>query len=504
MKELFESKLCVWCEKGPRAGVSKHRRGCLVLAKAAGRNKPVEWHIRAGLPMCTAYKRRSRSGKPDVEMQGSLFNQPPEVQVEPPAEEEDEFSLRDYQEGVVGDAMSVIRKYGFVYLAMQMRTGKTITSLEVCRRLNCLFVLFVTKKKAIPSILRDYDTIGADYKLEVINYESLHKLDDLPWDAIILDESHTLGAFPKPSKRAIQAGQIIKRYSPKVIYLSGTPTPESYSQMYHQVYSLPDGPFSMYRNFYRFADEHVDRKQRKINGFMINDYSKGRQSIMDVMSPYMINVSQRDAGFKAVTNESVLYVQMSDLTYRIADKLSRDLVVEGSDEVILGDTAVKLMSKLHQIYSGTVKFESGKSKVIDTSKAEYIKERFDGRKIAIFYKFTEELNALKSVFDDLLTQDVEEFSSSGKNIALQIVSGREGISLKEAEAIVYYNIDFSATSYWQSRDRMTTIDRASNSIYWIFALNGIEPKIYEAVLKKRDYTVNHFRRDYEIPLLRIT
>jgi len=61
--------------------------------------------------------------------------------------------------------------------------------------------------------------------------------------------------------------------------------------------------------------------------------------------------------------------------------------------------------------------------------------------------------------------------------------------------LVYYNIDFSATSYWQSRDRMTTKDRTYNDVYWVFAKGGIEDKIYSAVTKKKDYTLSHFKRD---------
>ena len=67
--------------------------------------------------------------------------------------------------------------------------------------------------------------------------------------------------------------------------------------------------------------------------------------------------------------------------------------------------------------------------------------------------------------------------------------------MRQAEALVYYNIDFSATSYWQSRDRMTTKDRLKNDVYWIFAKLGIESDIYKAVTKKKDYTLNHFKRD---------
>ena len=74
------------------------------------------------------------------------------------------------------------------------------------------------------------------------------------------------------------------------------------------------------------------------------------------------------------------------------------------------------------------------------------------------------------------------------------MSGREGISLREADALVYYNIDFSATSYWQSRDRMTTKDRLESDVYWVFSRGGIEKDIYKAVTKKRDFTVNHFKK----------
>jgi len=142
--------------------------------------------------------------------------------------------------------------------------------------------------------------------------------------------------------------------------------------------------------------------------------------------------------------------------------------------------------------------------VFDTSKAEAIKQKFDGKKIGIFYKFKAEFEAIKQVFGkENVTQDVATFDNTDcKVIALQIVSGREGISLRNAEYLVFYNIDFSATSYWQARDRMTTKDRRFNKIYWVFSKGGIEEKIYQTVNKKKDYTLQHFKRDLlNLPLL---
>lgn len=410
---------------------------------------------------------------------------------------EKKFNYRDYQIDIIDKGTEILSKNRFLYLAMEVRTGKTLTSLGIAERVHAKNVLFITKKKAISSIQADYDALIPSYTITIINYESLHLvMNNKKWDLVICDEAHSLGAFPKPSLRAGLVKSVIGWCKPMVILLSGTPTPESYSQMYHQVYGIPNNPFREFTNFYRFSDKYVKVKDKKINGLFIRDYSEGLESIIKAMEPYTINYTQAEAGFKAETTEEVLEVEMSEMTYNLIKKLKRDLLVEGKGEVILADTPVKLMMKVHQLCSGTVKFESGESMIIDLSKAEFIKKRFEGCKIGIFYKFKEEFNALCQVFgDDYLTSDLNEFDTTDKNIALQIVSGREGISLRHAKYLVYYNIDFSATSYWQSKDRMTTKDRLENQVYWIFSKGGIEKDIYKAVTKKKDYTLRHFEKN---------
>jgi len=407
------------------------------------------------------------------------------------------MEFRDYQLEIIDKGADLIEKHGFVYLAMEVRTGKTLTSLGICDKIGATNILFVTKKKAIGSIEGDYKMFNPKFAITVINYESLHKIDVVNqiFDVVILDEAHGLGAFPKKSKRCESIRRLVAISKAKVMLLSGTPTPESYSQIYHQVNFIPKNPFKQFVNFYKFAQKYVDVKQRKINSFFINDYSCGKEEILDVMKPYMISYSQKEAGFVVQTDEEVLYVDIKEETRGLIRKIKKDLVIEGKEEVVLADTPVKLMTKVHQLCSGTIKFESGKSMVVDYTKAEYIHDKFKDQKIGIFYKFKEELSALKEVFGDDLCTDLETFNSTDKSIALQIVSGREGISLRQADSLVYYNIDFSATSYWQSRDRMTTKDRLHNKIYWIFSKGGIEDDIYKAVVKKKDYTLNHFKKD---------
>ena len=105
---------------------------------------------------------------------------------------------------------------------------------------------------------------------------------------------------------------------------------------------------------------------------------------------------------------------------------------------------------------------------------------------------------LKLVFKETLTTDLDDFNATNKNIALQIVSGREGISLAKADYLIFLNLQFSAVSYFQAKDRLTTMERKSNDIYWIFAENGIEEKIYKRVLQKLDYTHDNFKKDFNV------
>lgn len=406
--------------------------------------------------------------------------------------------LRDYQLRISWEAKRCLDERKIVYLAMQVRSGKTATAMQTASNYGAKRVLFVTKKKAISSIEDDFkDFCFFDYfrKFDIVNDESLHKVEG-EYDLVIHDEHHRFGAMPKPN---VTAKLFKDKFSHlPMIFLSGTPHPESYSQVYHQFWVSDASPFK-YKNFYSWAKEFVRVKDRHLGYAVVKDYSEADYSrIQPIIDPYMITFTQEEAGFVSSINEHTLFCDMKESTQRLIKKLCKDKFIQGKDEAIIADTAVKLQNKVHQLSSGTVIFESGNCKVLDHSKAEFIHDYFKGKKIGIFYKFKAELTALQDIFKDSLTADIQEFDSTTKSIALQIISGREGISLRNAEVLVFYNIDFSAISYFQARDRLTTLERSSNDVYWVFSKGGIEEKIYRSVMNKRDYTNNVFKRDYGI------
>jgi hypothetical protein len=410
------------------------------------------------------------------------------------------MKLRQHQEDISTQACIILQQYKIVYLSMEVRTGKTLTALATAEKYGAKRVLFVTKKKAISSIESDDEQYDTSFHLTTTNYEQLNRMID-NFDLVIIDEAHCIGQFPKPAGRTALLKSIC--HNKPVIFLSGTPTPESYSQLYHQFWVSSYSPFKQYSNFYKWAADYVTVRSKYYFNRQINDYSRADKGKIDLATNHLfISFTQSEAGFEQEVKEEVITVKMAESTYLLADYLRRHRVYVGrGGEEVLADTEVKLMQKLHQIYSGSVINETGQGNGFDLTKAWYIKKHFAGQKIGIFYKFKAERLMLLATFGaDKITEDPMEFNQRDDlTFISQFQSGREGINLCTADCLIGMNIDFSAVTYWQFRARMQDKNRTKEAkLYWIFAEGGIESKIYERVLEKKDYTLSHFKRDYKI------
>lgn len=406
------------------------------------------------------------------------------------------MKLRDYQERISTEAAAKLKQYGMCYLAMECRTGKTLTALATAIRYGASSVLFLTKLKAIGSIHDDSARLSPGYTLEVTNYESCHKCAGR-YDLIILDEAHCLGAYPKPSKRTEHVKRLCKGLP--VLYLSGTPSPESYSQLFHQFWVSEFSPFAEYPNFYKWAKAgYVDVREKRVNGYRINDYSHADKAMIDEAAGHLfMTYTQEEAGFFTDIEEYALECPMLTGTAQIMRILKRNKVYYFADAPVLGDTPAKLMGKLHQLSGGTVITEDGAHRILDRSKALYLRNRFAGQKIAVFYVYQSELDLLRSVFPQW-TDSPEEFQQSGDLVFIsQIRRAREGVRLDTADAIIFYNLEFSYLSYEQGRNRIMSKERATPAkVYFLISDCGIDRDILEAVRNKQDFTASYYRRKY--------
>ena len=412
------------------------------------------------------------------------------------------MQLRDYQKDIAEQATQILKNYGIVYLSMEVRVGKTLTALQVASNIGAKNVLFVTKKKAISSIEKDYKDMGYGYEIKITNYEQLVNIRLVNnYDMIIVDESHSNKAYPKLSQRTQYLKELVG--NKPVVLLSGTPTPESYSELFHQFWISNNTPFKQ-KNFYSWAKEYVAVKDKKISANVtVKDYSRAdRDKVMAVLGKYFIAYSQKDAGFlNADIEESIIFVKVDPRIYALSKVLMRDKYFQFKDgDEIVCDTAAKLQTKLHQLYSGTMITEQGNRKILDRSKVDYIRANYKGQKIAVYYKFQAEGEVLKQLLKT--TESPEEFNQSQDTNLIfisQIQSGSMGVNISTADVLIFYNIDFAAVQYWQARARIQNMEREKQAVvHWLFADNGIEEKIYKAVLQKKDYTLSYFVKDFGI------
>lgn len=409
------------------------------------------------------------------------------------------MKLRNYQDRISTQASDNLRQFGCSYLAMECRTGKTLTALATAKKFGATRVLFVTKKKAIGSVMNDYTLLSAEgnpFDMEAINYESVHKATIVP-DLVILDEAHCLGAFPRPNKSTQKIKEIAEGLP--VLYLSGTPSPESYSQLFHQFWVCSYSPFRDYRNFYWWAKDFVEVQKKYVNGFNLNDYTNAKKELIDEATRHLfITYTQAEAGFSAEIDEIDLVCPIDNKIPPLMRQLRKQKVVKLEGErVILGDTPAKLMSKLHQLSGGTVITETGEHLILDQTRAFYIRDSFRGKKLAVFYCFQSEFDLLTKVFTDW-TDNPEEFqASSSKTFICQIRRGREGIRLDTADAIVFYSTEFSYLSYEQGMNRILSKERTEPAkVYFAVSEDGIEKDILEAVRNKKDFTASYYLRKH--------
>lgn len=401
------------------------------------------------------------------------------------------IQLRDYQERISTSAATLLREKKICYLSMECRTGKSLTALAAADKLGVKSVLFITKIKAKKSVEDDYRALNPNYELEVINYESVHKCVG-KYDLVVCDEAHSLGAYPKPSQRAKAVKKVAK--GKPVLYLSGTPSPESYSQLYHQFWICDYSPFAAYTTFYKWANDFVLKRQRMVNGYMINDYSTAdKHKIDELTATIFVSFSQEDAGFSTNIVEHILTVPMKQETASYFRQLQKDRVISLNGRAVLGDTPAKLLSKLHQLSSGTVIAEDGTHLILDTSKAEYIRRMFAGKKVAIFYTYQSEFDLLKNAFPNW-TESPEEFQASTDKVFIsQVRKAREGVRLDSADALIFFSFEFSYLSYEQGRNRLVSKERKDAAeVYFLCGDFGIETEILNAVHGKQDFTLSYY------------
>lgn len=133
--------------------------------------------------------------------------------------------------------------------------------------------------------------------------------------------------------------------------------------------------------------------------------------------------------------------------------------------------------------------------ILSHHKVNYIKSNFGNEdKIVILCNYIKErellLNSLESS-----TDEVDNFKNGDyKYFIGHIKTFSEGVDFSYADTMIIYSLNFSATTYLQSRERLANKKRTKPiTVHYIFTKNGIDEYIYKAVSNKMNFTNSYYR-----------
>lgn len=379
-------------------------------------------------------------------------------------------------------AYNILKTYSMVYLAMLERTGKTLTAILTCERSPYIKkALVITKKEA----MKGWNQTIAEYKPKldfvVINYHSCHKITDTDFDIVILDEAHTnISGYPKPS--TLWKNVAKHTQNKPIIYLSATPSAQGSVLLYHQFKLCAWSPFAKYKNFYDWFKEYGILKIKHLGGRQVRDYSECNEArVWAEVKHLFITYTREELGFKHEPKDIVHYVNLADSTKQLYRKLEMEDLVVVNDTEVVADTPMSLLTKLHQIEGGTLKFEEKYFNLPNREKIDYILEKWgDSEDLVIFYHYQEEEHKLKSVFK--------------KAQVLQATKYAEGVDLSMYEHLVVYSMNFSTAQYTQRRARQANMKRETPiNVHFLLVKRGISEQVYNTVaINKKNFVDKYF------------
>ena len=400
----------------------------------------------------------------------------------------------DYQSELSEEAYAILCKHNIVYLAMEERTGKTLTGLMTFEKSNQVQRIGVlTKKKALPGWQKTLgETPWRNKEVALTNYHMAKNLVNV--DALIIDEAHAyISAFPKPG---VIWAQVKKLCAGKlIIFMSATPNAQGRQMLYHQ-FALSDySPWKQYKNGYAWFDAYALRTKsggvHKIyrNGLAINDYTKVQHDkIWDECKHLFITKTRKELNFEQEPEDILHWLELSAPSREAYNILVKDSVlnftVGETSHKLICDGAMKLRMALHMLEGGVLKIDEDYIVLKLNEKIDYILATWgDSEDVAIMYQYIAEGTKLRAAFKHAHI--------------LQGISYAEGIDLSHVKHLIIYSQDFSASRHTQRRARQANLNRTEPiKVHFLLVKKALSHQVYTAVsLNKKNFVDSLFERN---------
>jgi len=384
--------------------------------------------------------------------------------------------LYDYQKEAVEAMLS-----GRVLNTSHIGIGKTLMALGCIEQLEAKTNMVVAPKSLLAQWEEEINKFMPDYaplvisgtpkkrqekyklfselqpkKILIVGYETL-RIDmgiiaKTVWDTVIFDEAHKLKEPNTLLKKSLKLLIAHHRFG-----LSGSPVVNHFGNTYNILNALVPDKFP---NYYAFVATFTIKTMAK--GLLI---FKDQDKIVKMFSPYIVSKTLEDAGGSLPELQEIdIPIELSDRERSIYNKMLMELIFEFED----GDvTKLRSPMVLQNLLAKVGKLQEVTDHLLlvgdhdESSKMDALKEVLENNigeneKAILFTRFSRMAEMIHKKFPSHLitgqTNDradvLKDFKARGK-LLVMTNAGREGLNIQEANVIIMYDQDFTASGMEQ-------------------------------------------------------
>lgn len=437
--------------------------------------------------------------------------------------------LHSYQERGVNHIIA----NEFCALFLDMGLGKTVTTLTAIKELldNCIIsnALVIAPKKVTQVTWSDEIKNWAHLKgltISVIDGDVKHrraammaKADiyavsrdnivwlvleyggiKLPYDMVVIDE---LSSFKNHASKRFRALRKVRKFIPRVVGLTGTPSPNGLIDLFAQMYLIDEGQ-RLGKTITGYRDRFFRPDKR--NGDIVYTYAlkqpanETEKQISDLIGDITISMTAED--YLKMPDKVMMYdtVEMSKKVAESYNEFEREQVLEliNSDEPISAASAAALSNKLQQFANGAIYTADREVIQLHDEKIDKLQELVEaanGAPVLVAYSYKHDLDrimrALKE-YNPVKLEKPEQIAdwNAGKISVLVThpASSGHGINLQKGGNIIIWfgntwslelYMQFNARLYRQGQDKPVYI-------HHIVTKGTVDEKIIKALSGKKE------------------
>jgi SNF2 family DNA or RNA helicase len=329
-----------------------------------------------------------------------------------------------------------------------------------------------------------------------------------PRGLIAIDESTTIKNHK--AKRTKSLLKVAAEYKYRRL-LTGSPITKSPLDIYAQTEFLRPGLLG-HESFYTFQGRYAVLQRRSMGAQSFQQVVgyKNLDELTDKIDQFTFRVLKKDCLDLPEKIYTARYVTLTDEQVKMYTQLQEQAMLLFDDgEMVSAPAVITQMLRIQQVLSGHLKTDDGEMKYFKSNRMEALKEIMDEHsgKAIIWSRFRHDIVEITKMLnkeygegcaaayygdtpDDERNQIVQMYQDPRSSLRFFVgnpATAGYGLTLTEANLVVYYANDFNLETRIQSEDRAHRIGQKNNVTYIDLISEGtIDEKIVDALRNKID------------------